>query len=41
MNPVMAGFVASPEDWKYSSALNFCGSDNYRMKELVELKFSS
>jgi hypothetical protein len=36
MDRVMAGFVASPEDWKYSNARDFCGSDNYRMKGLVE-----
>ena len=36
MNPVMTGFVIKPEDWKYSSARDFCG-----MKGLVELNFSS
>lgn len=25
MNPVVAGFVVSPEDWKYSSAIDFAG----------------
>jgi hypothetical protein len=30
--PVLAGFVTKPEDWKYSSAGDFCG-----MKGLVEL----
>ena len=34
-NPVAAGFVTRPEDWKYSSARDFCG-----MKELVELNYS-
>gem|GEM_PF-1354414 len=35
MNPVMAGFVINPEDWKYSSARDFSG-----MKRLIELNFS-
>ena len=34
-NPVQAGFVTKPEDWKYSSARDFCG-----MKGLVELSYS-
>jgi putative transposase len=34
-NPVVAGFVIKPEDWKYSSARDFCG-----MKGLVELSYS-
>ena len=34
-NPVVAGFVFKPEDWKYSSARDFCG-----MKGLVELSYS-
>ncbi len=34
-NPVLAGFVIRPEDWKYSSARDFCG-----MKGLVELSYS-
>ncbi|MEP7230320.1 MAG: transposase [Ginsengibacter sp.] len=34
-NPVQAGFVNRPEDWKYSSARDFCG-----MKGLVELCYS-
>ena len=34
-NPVVAGFVTRPEDWKYSSARDFCG-----MKGLVELSYS-
>ena len=34
-NPVQAGFVTRPEDWKYSSARDFCG-----MKGLVELSYS-
>jgi hypothetical protein len=25
MNPVVAGFVTSPEHWKYSSAKNYNG----------------
>ncbi|MEO6837730.1 MAG: transposase [Ginsengibacter sp.] len=36
LNPVMAGFVTKPEDWKYSSARDFCGK-----KGLIELNFSS
>ena len=35
-NPVVAGFVARPEDWKYSSARDFCG-----IRGLIELNFSS
>jgi putative transposase len=34
-NPVVAGFVTRQEDWKYSSAKDFCG-----MKGLVELSYS-
>jgi len=34
-NPVLAGFVNKPEDWKYSSARDFCG-----IKGLVELSYS-
>ena len=34
-NPVIAGFVTRPEDWKYSSARDFCG-----MKGLIELSYS-
>ena len=33
--PVQAGFVTKEEDWKYSSARDFCG-----MKGLVELSYS-
>ena len=28
LNPVTAGFVTRPEDWKYSSARDFRDSDN-------------
>ena len=35
LNPVMAGFVINPEDWKYSSVQDFSG-----MKGLIELDFS-
>lgn len=35
MNPVMAGFVIKPEDWKYNSARDFSG-----VKGLIELNFS-
>ena len=34
-NPVQAGFVTNEEDWKYSSARDFCG-----MKRLIELNYS-
>lgn len=34
-NPVQAGFVIKKEDWKYSSARDFCG-----MKDLVSLSYS-
>ena len=34
-NPVVAGFVIRPEEWKYSSAIDFCGG-----KGLVELSYS-
>ena len=36
LNPVMAGFVTKPEDWKYSSARDFC-----KMKRSINLKYSS
>ena len=39
-NPVLAGFVLNPEDWKYSSAKDFCSPDTYRKKGLVELNYS-
>ncbi len=34
-NPMKATFVTREEDWKYSSARDFCG-----MKGLVELSYS-
>ena len=34
-NPVVAGFVEKPEDWKYSSVTDFCG-----LKGLINLSFS-
>jgi hypothetical protein len=34
-NPVIAGFVNRAEDWKYSSAVDFCG-----VKGLIKLTFS-
>ncbi len=34
-NPVLAGFVTKEEDWKYSSARDFCG-----MKGSISLSFS-
>ena len=40
LNPVMAGFVTKSEDWKYSSAIDFAGSDNNWAKGLIELNFS-
>ena len=39
-NPVVAGFVIKPEDWKHSSARDFCGPDSYREKGLVALSYS-
>ncbi len=33
--PVVAGFVDKEEDWKYTSARDFCGR-----KGLVELSYS-
>jgi putative transposase len=36
MNPVMAGFVIKPEDWKYSSA-----RDSSAMQGLIDLSYSS
>lgn len=39
-NPVVAGFVINPEDWKYSSAIDFCSPDGSRKKGLVELSYS-
>jgi putative transposase len=41
MNPVTAGFVIKPEDWKYSTVRDFCASENRFEKGLIELKFSS
>ena len=35
LNPVMAGFVINPENWKYSSAIDFSG-----VQGLIELNFS-
>ncbi len=34
-NPIVAGFVNKAEDWKYSSAADFCGS-----KGLIKLNFT-
>lgn len=34
-NPVVAGFVLRPENWKYSSACDFC-----EMKGLIEISYS-
>ncbi|KAB8153111.1 transposase [Kordia sp. TARA_039_SRF] len=34
-NPVKAGFVINPTDWKYSSARNFC--DDYNVLEIDEM----
>jgi putative transposase len=33
-NPVEAGFVAEPQHWKYSSAIDYCGG-----KGLVDILF--
>jgi hypothetical protein len=35
LNPVMSGFVMKPQDWKYSSARDFCG-----MRGLIDLNYS-
>jgi putative transposase len=35
LNPVQAGFIARPEDWKYSSAKDF-----YGLKGFIELCYS-
>jgi hypothetical protein len=40
-NAVTAGFITKAEDWKYSSAKNFCESESRFEKGLIELKFSS
>jgi REP element-mobilizing transposase RayT len=34
-NPIVAGFVNKAEDWKYSSAADFCG-----LKGLIKLTFT-
>ncbi len=34
-NPVIAGYVNKAEDWKYSSAVDFCG-----LKGLIKLSFT-
>ena len=34
INPVTAGFVYKPEDWRYSSARDFCN-----LKGLIELSY--
>ena len=39
LNPVPAGFVNNPEDWKYISASEFSGSNNIE-KRLIDLNFS-
>jgi len=36
LNPVIAGFVIKPEDWKYSSARDFSG-----MQGLIDLSYAS
>lgn len=40
LNPVVAGFVNKPEDWKYSSAGDFCEPGTYQ-KGMIGLKYSS
>lgn len=35
LNPVTAGFVSNAEDWKYSSARDFCS-----MKGLIKLAYT-
>jgi len=34
-NPVRAGYVNNPEDWKYSSATNYADKENNRLNEVV------
>ena len=36
MNPVMAGFVINPENWKYSSARDFYNTESRLEKGLIE-----
>jgi REP element-mobilizing transposase RayT len=36
MNPVKAGLVAEPEDWLYSSAKNYAGSEGILELELID-----
>ena len=39
-NPVAAGFVISPEYWKYSSSRDFCEPEFNMGKGLIELSYS-
>ena len=39
-NPVAAGFVFNPEDWKYTSARDFCEPEINKVKGLIELSYS-
>ena len=36
-NPVEAGFVIKPEDWKYSSAIDYCGGKG--LLEIIMLDY--
>jgi len=39
LNPVVAGFVNKPEDWKYSSASDF--SDSVKYKGMIGLNYTN
>ena len=39
-NPVSAGFINKQEDWKYSSARDFCNSESNPTISLIELSYS-
>jgi hypothetical protein len=39
LNPVVAGFVQKPEDWKYSSAIDFC--DSVKNKGIIQLNHTT
>ena len=40
LNAVVAGFVIRSEDWKYSSAKDFCEKDSILSKTLIELCYT-
>ena len=39
-NAVVAGFVVNPEDWKYSSARDFCEPEFSKWRGLIELSYT-